>query len=66
MAAYSLSPQPAGSDFIAFTYMDATRSLTRRHPERDAEAMLKTFVVAVLAIAMSIGVGEAKGTRHVH
>jgi hypothetical protein len=28
--------------------------------------MLKTFVVAVLAIAMSVGVAEARGTRHVH
>ena len=27
--------------------------------------MLKTFV-AVLAIAMSVGVAEARGTRHVH
>jgi hypothetical protein len=28
--------------------------------------MLKTFVVAVLALAMSVGVAEARGTRHVH
>ena len=28
--------------------------------------MLKTFVVAVLAIAMSVGVAEARGTRNVH
>ena len=47
-------------DFIAFTYTDATRSLTRRH-RQDAEPMLKTLVVAVLAIAMSVGVAEARG-----
>jgi hypothetical protein len=27
--------------------------------------MLKIFVVAVLAIAMSVGVAEARGTTHV-
>ena len=53
-------------DFIAFTYTGATRSLTRRHPTGTQKRMLKTFVVAVLAIAMSVGVAEARGTRHVH
>ena len=28
--------------------------------------MLKTFVVALLAIAMSVKVAEARGTKHVH
>ena len=31
-----------------------------------AEAMLKTFFVALLATVMSVGVAEARGTKHVH
>jgi hypothetical protein len=32
----------------------------------DAEAMLKTFAVALLAIAMSVGFAQAKRKKHVH
>ena len=63
--AYSLSPEPAGS-ILSPSLIRTQRASDQKAPDRDAEAMLKTFVVAVLAIAMSVGVAEARGTRHVH
>ena len=63
--AYSLSPSPLDRFYRLHLYGRNAQS-DPKAPDRDAEAMLKTFVVAVLVIAMSVGVAEARGARHVH
>ena len=63
--AYSYRPSPLDRFYRLHLYGCNAQS-DQKAPDRDAEAMLKTFVVAVLAIAMSVGVAGARGTRHVH